>query len=209
MAAVRWPWPGSSATRPARRSPWACSASPPFDAGDPDGAVRLARQAAQITAGVPGSIARWRQLRLTIVADRGRGPGRRRACLRGGAGPVPGRRRPGAPGEPADTDGDAGPARRAASRTPRRTCGKRSRSPRGPATGRCRGNALDCCGHLCAATGRSAEAVTVWAAVAALCSRRSSRMRPPTCAAARKPCARPGRRSDPPGPGRRRTAARR
>ena len=29
-------------------------------------------------------------------------------------------------------------------------------------------NALDCCGLLCAATGRSAEAVTVWAAHAAL-----------------------------------------
>ena len=28
-------------------------------AGDPDGAVRLARQAGQITAGIPGSIARW------------------------------------------------------------------------------------------------------------------------------------------------------
>jgi len=29
-------------------------------------------------------------------------------------------------------------------------------------------NGLDCCGHLCAATGRFAEAVTVWAAYAAL-----------------------------------------
>ena len=27
---------------------------------------------------------------------------------------------------------------------------------------------LDCCGHLCAATGRPAEAITAWAAVAAL-----------------------------------------
>ena len=30
-------------------------------------------------------------------------------------------------------------------------------------------NALDCCGHLCAATGRGAEAVTIWAAHTALC----------------------------------------
>jgi predicted ATPase/DNA-binding CsgD family transcriptional regulator len=30
-------------------------------------------------------------------------------------------------------------------------------------------NSLDCCGHLCAATGRPAEAVTMWAAHAALC----------------------------------------
>jgi hypothetical protein len=29
-------------------------------------------------------------------------------------------------------------------------------------------NGLDCCGHLCAATGRLADAVTVWAAYAAL-----------------------------------------
>jgi DNA-binding CsgD family transcriptional regulator len=29
------------------------------------------------------------------------------------------------------------------------------------------GNAVDCCGYLCAATGRRAEAVTVWAAEAA------------------------------------------
>ena len=29
-------------------------------------------------------------------------------------------------------------------------------------------NSLDCCGHLCAATGRPAEAVTMWAAFAAL-----------------------------------------
>ena len=30
---------------------------------------------------------------------------------------------------------------------------------------------LDCCGHLCAATGRQAEAVTLWAAYAALLPR--------------------------------------
>jgi DNA-binding CsgD family transcriptional regulator len=30
-------------------------------------------------------------------------------------------------------------------------------------------NCLDCCGHLCAATGRPAEAITMWAAHAALC----------------------------------------
>jgi len=30
-------------------------------------------------------------------------------------------------------------------------------------------NGLDCCGHLCAATGRPAEAITMWAAHTALC----------------------------------------
>ena len=59
------------------------------------------------------------------------------------------------------TCGRAGPA------TPRRTCGKRSRSPCGPAAGLSVLNGLDCCGYLCAATGRRAEAVTLWAAYAA------------------------------------------
>jgi predicted ATPase/DNA-binding CsgD family transcriptional regulator len=35
-------------------------------------------------------------------------------------------------------------------------------------------NILDCCGHLCAATGRWAEAVTAWAAHAALCQHEGS-----------------------------------
>jgi hypothetical protein len=34
-------------------------------AGDPDGAVRAARQAAQITAGVPGVFVRWARYVLT------------------------------------------------------------------------------------------------------------------------------------------------
>ena len=49
-------------------------------------------------AASPASIARWCSYVLTERADRGRGPGRRRACLRGGAGPVPGRGRPVEPG---------------------------------------------------------------------------------------------------------------
>ena len=65
-------------------------------------------------------------------------------------------------------DGDPGPAGGPRPRTPRRTCGKRSSSPRGPAAGMARSTGLDCCGYLCAATGRPAEAVTVWAARAAL-----------------------------------------
>jgi hypothetical protein len=68
-------------------------------------------------------------------------------------------------------------------------------------------NALNCCGHLCAATGRDLEAVTVWAAADAFW--KGSRGHPLRRAAAMRPCARPGGRWDPPGPGRRRTAARR
>ena len=63
--------------------------------------MRLARQAGQITAGVPGLVARLCRLRPGQRADRGRGPGRRRARLRGGPGPGPRRGRPVEPGGPA------------------------------------------------------------------------------------------------------------
>ena len=70
-------------------------------------------------------------------------------------------------------------------------------------------NGLDCCGYLCAATGRPAEAVTVWAAFAALARAGGFADRPRMRAAGTSPCARPGRRSDPPGPVPPRNAARR
>ena len=59
----------------------------------------------------------------------------------------------------------------------------------GPATGLSCSNGLDRCGHLCAATGRSAEAVTVWAAHAALAGTRDSPTCPRTRAAGRSRCA--------------------
>ncbi len=76
-------------------------------------------------------------------------------------------------------------------------------------------NGLDGCGHLCAATGRPAKAVTMWAAHAALLARgaRASatqeQMRPQTRAAGKSPCAPPARRSGLTGPGPQRSAARR
>ena len=60
--------------------------------GDNDGAVELIRRQQQITGGVPGAIARAGSAVYDRCADRSRGPGRRRERLRGGAGPVPGRR---------------------------------------------------------------------------------------------------------------------
>src|ERR1700750_858875 len=42
-----------------------------LDAGDQDGAVRLARQAGQITDGIPGSVARWTSYVLTVVLIEG------------------------------------------------------------------------------------------------------------------------------------------
>jgi hypothetical protein len=70
-------------------------------------------------------------------------------------------------------------------------------------------NGLDCCGHLCAATRRFAEAITVWAADAAFFGTRGSRRCPSTCAAGRNRCARPGKRSETPGPGPLKPVARR
>ena len=79
-------------------------------AGDHDDAVRLAWQAAQVTAGVPGSLARSCSQALDRRADRGRGPSRGRAGQRGGAGPGPGGGRPVEPVGPAAADGGPGPA---------------------------------------------------------------------------------------------------
>jgi hypothetical protein len=53
-------------------------------AGDADTAVQLARQAAQIQADIPDSVARWNSYLLTVMLDRAGDPGRRRAYLRGG-----------------------------------------------------------------------------------------------------------------------------
>ena len=66
---------------------------------------------------------------------------------------------------------------------------------------------LDRCGHLCVATGRLAEALTVWAALAALARRGGLSLSTQMRAAGRNRCAGPGRRSDLPGQTRPRTGA--
>ena len=66
-------------------------------------------------------------------------------------------------------------------------------------------NSLDHCGHLCTATGRWAEAVTVWAAWAR-CGTRRVGTRLPMSAAVRDRCAGPGKRSGLTVPVRRRIA---
>jgi len=70
-------------------------------------------------------------------------------------------------------------------------------------------NNLDYCGHLCAATGRCAEALTLWATYAALLRHERMQIHPRTRAADPNRCARPGRRSGPRGRGQLRNAARR
>ena len=57
-------------------------------------AVRLAREAGQITAGIPSWADQARCEHLDQCTDRGRRPGHRRGYLRGRAGPVPDREQP-------------------------------------------------------------------------------------------------------------------
>lgn len=103
-------------------------------AGDHDEAVRLARQAGQITAGIPGPAARMYSYLLTIVLA-GAGNLAEAECVGAAAWPGPGTRatcgprRSCCPGSWRWTCGRAAPA------TPRRTCGKRSASRCGPAVG--------------------------------------------------------------------------
>jgi DNA-binding CsgD family transcriptional regulator len=138
-----------------------------FLAGDHDTAVRLARQAGQITAGIPGSVARYCGLALTAVLT--------------GAGDL-------AAAEPVcavalarcrdagDLWNQAGLLEMTAILDLEAGCFQDAAAHLQEAlqldtrTGTWRGlyGELDCCGRLCAATGRFAEAVTVWAALAAL-----------------------------------------
>jgi DNA-binding CsgD family transcriptional regulator len=136
-------------------------------AGDLDGAVRLARQAGQITAGVPGVMVRWSGYILTYaLIEAGDLAAAETACAA-------------ALDRSRDIDDlqhqaillsrvvildleagrlqDAAAHLREAIQVDMRT-GKWAEFT----------NTLDCCGLLCAATGRPAEAVTVWAAHAAL-----------------------------------------
>jgi predicted ATPase/DNA-binding XRE family transcriptional regulator len=82
------------------------------NAGEYGKAVQLIRQAQQIPADLPGWMARGAGMISGQRADRVRGPGRRRNRRRGGAGPVPGGRRPGEPGRTAVIDGGPGVAGR-------------------------------------------------------------------------------------------------
>ena len=87
-AGAPWRWPGSSVYPAGEARALAYLGVAANGAGDYDRAVRLARQAGQVTDGIPGSDSPVGQLRLDWCADRGRGPGRRRARLRGHPGPA-------------------------------------------------------------------------------------------------------------------------
>ena len=66
---------------------------------------------------------------------------------------------------------------------------------------------LDTCGHLCAASGHPADAITLWAAHAARPRTRAWPIGRKTRSAARNPCSKPGTRSDQPGHAQPRNAA--
>ena len=140
-----------------------------LNSGDPDSAVQLARQAAQITAGVSGVTARWCSYSLTSVLI--------------GAGDL-------AAAEPVCAEALAR-AREAGDLLNKATL-VQAMATLDLAAGRIQDAAahlreslqftrtgtwfsllgdLDCCGHLCVATGRLAEALTVWAALGALVRR--------------------------------------
>jgi DNA-binding CsgD family transcriptional regulator len=137
------------------------------DLDDHHDAVRLARQAEQITAGVPGWMARVSHYALTaVLIAAGDLPDAEHACaaglarcrdvgdLRGEAALLP---------MAALLDVQTGRLEDVAARLRdglqlAMRIGSRAELI----------NNLDCCGHLCAATGRHAEAVTVWAALGTL-----------------------------------------
>ena len=132
-------------------------------AGHHDEAVRLARQAGQITAGIPGGLARWCSLVLTMVlADAG---DLAEAARAGAAGLARAR--------------DAGDLQNQAMLLPRIVDLDLRAGRTGDAAAHLREGlrlavragswlglrfGLFQCGELCAATGRAAEALTLWAA---------------------------------------------
>jgi len=136
------------------------------ETGDPDGALRLARQAQQITADIPGWIARASANMLTAaLIEAGDLAAAERSCA---AWLSPAR----------DADDRVSLARlliRMAALDLRsgRTKDAAAHLREAVQIATPIGQAvllacLDCCGYLCAATGRAAEAITLWAAYEAL-----------------------------------------
>jgi len=136
-------------------------------AGDDDAAVRLARQAGQITAGIPGSLARMCSYVLTIVLAHA---GDLAAAQRAGAAGLARARDAGDLYNQAvflagimDLDLRAGRTGDAAAHLREALqIAVRTGSWIDLLTG------LSQCGDLCAATGRAAEALTLWTACAAI-----------------------------------------
>jgi tetratricopeptide (TPR) repeat protein len=176
--------------------------------GDLDGVVQLARQAVQITAGVPNVFVRWCSSYLTgALIAAGDLAAADEVCAAGlarcrDAGDVvnqwsllP---------DMVFLDVHAGRLGDAAAHL-------REELQLAVRTGGWSGliSCLHSCGFLCAATGRPAEAVTIWAANDALNRQTGVPTSPTGCASGTSRCAPPARRLDPTGPVPRRNAARR
>jgi predicted ATPase/DNA-binding CsgD family transcriptional regulator len=140
--------------------------------GDLDGAVRWARQAARITDGIPGAIARLSSYVLTEaltragdLAEAGRvcaaGLARARAVGDMWNLPVLLLQKTVLDLQAGNTDAAATHINEAIHLALRGDTRTRADLL----------NALECCGHLCAQTGRAADAVTVWAAAHAIVQR--------------------------------------
>ena len=136
-------------------------------AEDPDGAVRAARQAARITTGVPGVFVRWTRYVLTgALIAAGDLAAADEVCA---AALVPAREA-GAWQDLVDLLMHMVMLDLWAGRTEDATAHQREAlqiAVRDGNTGHLLGS-LDCCGMLCAVTGRPAEAITAWAAMTAL-----------------------------------------
>ena len=147
------------------------------DAGDLDGAVQLARQAGQVPGDIPGWVARTRSIYLTIaLTETGDLTAAQHACAAGLA-----RSRDAADqGSIADLLTRMAMLDLMAGRTQDATAHMREALQIAVRADMALyvDNALDCCGFLCAATGRHLEAVTVWAAAAAF-SRHQGTAGPP------------------------------
>jgi tetratricopeptide (TPR) repeat protein len=179
-----------------------------FYSGDLDGSVRLARQAGQIPADIPGWIARNCSTFLAEVlmesgdlAEAGRVYAAGLAQAR-----------------------DVGDMRNLAAMLMRMAMLEMRSGRTGDATAHLRealqisartggwfelASGLAYCGYLCAATERWEEAVTVWAAATALLRYSASAAAPASMRHGKNSCVRSGRPSGPPGHGRPKTAAQR
>ena len=167
MPAAPWLWLGSLATRQGRRWPWRHLAVAVYRAGDLDSAVQLSRQVEQTPADIPGWVARLHSDFLTIVlTEAGELAAAERVCAAG----LARSREAGDPWNQARLLVRMATLDLRAARIPDAAAHLRESLQIAVRTGQQfeLQNGLDCCGHMCAATGRYVEAVTVWAAHAAI-----------------------------------------
>ena len=167
MPAVPWPWPGTVITRSARRWPWRPSVWSPASPTTASAPCSWPGGQSRSSAGLHGPMARvCGHILTTVLIAAGDLAAAERIC----ASALAGARDAGDLSSLGNllekmvvldlSTGryeDAATHLREGLQTALRT-GSRARVL----------DDLDCCGYLCALTGRSAEAVTVWAAVVAL-----------------------------------------